>query len=98
MAATAPVQTFPGGFLHVNTTVDITPDKISPGDALNELILLIMWVGAFYAIMMIWSTVALCDRWRGPHGKSKIGFVSVVAAFLMSAAWPLVAVYLFMSK
>jgi hypothetical protein len=98
MATTKPVQTFPFGFLHLNTTVDITPDVIGHGDAVNELILLIMWLGAAYAIGMIWSTVALCDRWRGPHGKSKIGFVSVVAAFLISAAWPLVGVYLFMSK
>lgn len=85
------------GWLLTDTTADISKDVIGAGDAHAELVLLIMWAGAFWVMAMIGFTCALADRWRGPHGTSKIGFPGVVGAFICSAAWPVVAVYLMMS-
>lgn len=87
----------PFGFLNVNTTVDTSLDVINPGDRAAEIKLLVFWVASFWVMCMIGFTCALADRWRGPHGKSSIGFAGVVGAFICSAAWPLVAVYLFTS-
>lgn len=86
-----------GQNLSSKVVVDTTKDLISPEDAVNEKILLILWLCSAYAIAMIWSTVMLVDRWGGPHGGRKIGFGSVIAAILLSSAWPLVFVYLMMS-
>jgi hypothetical protein len=86
------------GWLNKNTTVDTSVDVIGAGDRAAETVLLIMWIGAFWVMAMIWYTAALADRWRGPHGTSNVGFAGVVGAFICSAAWPLVAVYLMTSK
>ena len=82
----------------MNTQVDTSVDVIGAGDKTAELVLLIMWIASFWVMAMIWYTAALADRWRGPHGTSKVGFAGVVGAFICSAAWPLVAVYLMTSK
>ena len=87
-----------GQNLSSKVSVDTSPDVIGAGDAKNELILLIMWAGAIYGIAMIWSTVELCDRWRGPQGNRQLGFVSVLAALLLSAAWPVVFLYLLLTR
>jgi hypothetical protein len=82
----------------VITHVDTSADIISPGEHANELRLAIFWISCFYVIAMIWSTTLLVDRWRGPHGDNRnVGFTSVLAAILLSAAWPVVFVYLMMS-
>lgn len=81
-----------------NTQVDTSVDRIVAGNRSAELVLLILWAGAFWVMAMIWFTAALADRWRGPHGTSKVGFAGVIGALLCSAAWPLVAVYLVTSK
>jgi hypothetical protein len=72
-------------------------DVIGAADAINEKILLIMWIGSVYGIAMIASTVMLVDHWRGPKGERSIGFASVVAGVVISTAWPLVFVYLMTS-
>jgi hypothetical protein len=72
-------------------------DVIGAADAINEKILLIMWIGSIYGIAMIASTVMLVDHWRGPKGERSIGFASVVAGVVLSTAWPLVFVYLMTS-
>jgi hypothetical protein len=79
------------------THVDTSLDVISPQDAFNTRNLGLLWLGSIQGIMMIWATILLVDRWRGPHGTSKVGFTSVVAAFLLSAAWPVVMVYIMMA-
>jgi hypothetical protein len=78
-------------------SVDTSQDIISPEDAFNTRNMALLWLGAFYGIAMIWSTTALVDRWRGPLGNRSIGFASVIAAILISTAWPVVLVYLIMS-
>jgi hypothetical protein len=81
----------------VVTHVDTSLDVISPQDAFNTRNMALLWLLAFQGIMMIWATTLLVDRWRGPQGTSKVGFVSVVAGLLLSAAWPVVFVYIMMS-
>jgi len=88
----------PIGWLDVDTTVDITPDVIGAGDRRSEIYLLVFWIVSFYIMAMIWFTCALADRWRGPHGTGKVGAAGAMGAFVCSAAWPLVAVYLMTSS
>ncbi|TVY82527.1 hypothetical protein LSUE1_G004563 [Lachnellula suecica] len=77
--------------------VDTSVDIISPEERGTEVRIAILWASSFYVFAMIFYTCALADRWRGPHGRSPIGFAGVVGALVCSAAWPLVAVYLFTS-
>jgi hypothetical protein len=81
----------------VVTHVDTSLDVISPQDAFNTRNMALLWLLAFQGIMMIWATTLLVDRWRGPQGTSKVGFVSVVAGFLLSRAGPVVFVYVVMA-
>lgn len=76
---------------------DASKDVIGANDARNDKILGIMWLGSFWAIAMIWSMVLLVDRWRGPLGNRSVGFASVVAAFILSTAWPIVFAFLILS-
>ncbi|RDW77616.1 hypothetical protein BP6252_05669 [Coleophoma cylindrospora] len=55
---------------------DTALDVVAAPDALNDLHLGIFFGGSFYAIGMIWFTIALIDRWRGPNGDRKTGFAS----------------------
>jgi hypothetical protein len=82
---------------NVVTHVDTSADVISPQDAFNTRNLGLLWIGSIYGILMIWATILLVDRWRGPQGTSKVGFSSVLTALLLSTAWPLVFVYIMMS-
>lgn len=66
---------------------------VSPQDGLADGILGLIWLGVFYAIGMIWTSLALIDRWRGPHGDGHINIVSILSALVLSAAWPVVLVY-----
>lgn len=79
------------------THVDTSLDVISPEDALNTRNMALLWLGALQGIMMILATTLLVDRWRGPQGTSKVGFVSVVAALVLSAAWPVIFLYMMMA-
>jgi hypothetical protein len=79
------------------THVDTSLDVISPQDAFNTRNMALLWLGAFQGIMMILATTLLADRWRGPQGTSKVGFVSVVAALVLSAAWPVIFLYMMMA-
>jgi len=86
-----------GQNLSSKIVVDTSVDIISPEDAFETRNLGLLWLGSVYGIFMIWATILLVDRWRGPHGKSAVGFGSVLAAMLLSTAWPLVFVYIMMS-
>lgn len=63
---------------------------VSPQDGLADGILGLIWLGVFYVIGMIWTSLALIDRWRGPHGDGKIDLASVLSALALAAAWPVV--------
>ncbi|OAA56232.1 hypothetical protein SPI_07843 [Niveomyces insectorum RCEF 264] len=73
---------------------DESADVISKPDRFAELVLAICWAGAFYAIAMIFTTVQLIDRWRGPRDDNPTGFFSVLGAAILSIAWPAVLVLL----
>lgn len=77
---------------------DTSKDVIGAGDRFAEAFLGIAWVSAIYAMVMIFTTCALVDRWRGPNGTRSVGAASVLAALLMSTAWPLVLLYLMVSS
>lgn len=66
---------------------------VSPEDGLATGILGLIWLGVFYVIGIIWTSLALIDRWRGPHGDVKINFASVLSALGLAAAWPVVLLY-----
>jgi hypothetical protein len=87
-----------GANLSSKISVDTSEDVIGPGDAFNTRNMALLWLLAIYGIAMIWSTVSLVDRWRGPEGKRKTGFASVLAAVLLSFAWPVVFLYLLVSR
>jgi hypothetical protein len=76
---------------------DTSKDVIGAGDRFAEEFLGVAWALAIYAMVMIFSTCALVDRWRGPNGTRSVTAISVMAAFLLSTAWPVVLVYLMLS-
>lgn len=81
----------------VVTHVDTSLDVISPEDFFNTRQMVFLWLGAIQGIFMILATTLLVDRWRGPQGTSKVGFVSVMAAIILSAAWPVIFLYMMMA-
>jgi hypothetical protein len=78
---------------HVDTSLDVYQKE----DAFNTRNMALLWLGTFQGVMMILATTLLVDRWRGPQGTSKVGFVSVVAALILSAAWPVIFLYMMMA-
>ncbi|KIH90552.1 hypothetical protein SPBR_01155 [Sporothrix brasiliensis 5110] len=77
---------------------DESLDVISKEDAFSELILAICWAGTFYVIGMIFTTVKIIDRWRGPRDDNPTGFFSVLGALILALAWPAVLVILALSS
>ncbi len=77
---------------------DESLDVLSPGDALNDVILAILWAGSVYLIGMIFCTVKLVDRWRGKREEHSTSFGSVLGAMIMSLVWPLVLIVLALSN
>lgn len=79
------------GFLALDTsTQNAAALAVSAQDALADTILGLLWVGVVYIFGMIWTTLALIDRWRGPHGNGEINFLAVIAAVLLAVPWPAV--------
>ncbi len=77
---------------------DRSKDLISPADAFGEFFLAMCWIGSVYAIAMIFTTVKLVDRWRGPRDDNPTSIGSVLAAIILSIAWPVVLVTLAISN
>ncbi|ERS97274.1 hypothetical protein HMPREF1624_06605 [Sporothrix schenckii ATCC 58251] len=77
---------------------DESLDVISKEDAFSELFLAICWAGTFYVIGMIFTTVKIIDRWRGPRDDNPTGFFSVLGALILALAWPAVLVILAISS
>lgn len=81
------------GFIALDETIN-TAVALAPSDQLAGIILGVAWAGSLYAVGMIWTALALIDRWRGPHGENSIGLFSVLAALILAAAWPAVLLIL----
>jgi hypothetical protein len=77
---------------------DLSGVVLSPSDANADLILAGFWIGVPYVCAMIFSTCTLIDRWRGPHDKIRTGPSNVLAALILSAAWPVVMAYILVSS
>ncbi|KAH8716532.1 hypothetical protein HC256_005295 [Beauveria bassiana] len=78
--------------------VDEDGVRSDPQDRFADIIMAALWAGSLYAILMIWTTCALIDRWRGPSDKIRTGPGSVFAAFVLSTAWPVVMVYILLNS
>lgn len=86
------------GFLAIDTNINNAGSlAMSAGDALAVNILGYLWLSSVYVFGMIWTVLALIDRWRGPHGEGEINFVSVLAAILLSGPWPAVLLVMALS-
>lgn len=86
-----------------NLSKDYTPPDLSgvvfaPQDRDATIMLGITWAIVIYVLGMIFTTFTLIDRWRGPYDKYRTGGSSVLAAFAMSALWPMVMAYIIMSR
>lgn len=79
------------GFLDVDKRLETVP-AVSPEDGRTDIILGLIWLGTIYVIGIIWTSLALIDRWRGPHGDGNINFFSVFSALGLGAAWPIVLI------
>lgn len=73
---------------------DTSKDVLSAPDAAADIMVAVIWASVLYACAMIWSTCALVDRWKGPTDKIRVGGGSVLAALVLSTAWPVVMGYL----
>jgi len=69
----------------------------APQDQLNYIIMAIIWGCALYGLGMIWCAVQLLSRWSGRHGERGVNIFSILAAFLLSTAWPPILLYLWSS-
>ena len=86
-----------GANLSVTVEPDLSGVVWSPGDRSAFIMVGIMWALVFYACAMIWTTCALIDRWRGPFDRIGTGKSSVLAALVLSTAWPVVLGYMMVS-
>ncbi|KAJ6788991.1 hypothetical protein PWT90_02587 [Aphanocladium album] len=77
---------------------DTSKVVLSPQDRFADILTAGLWAGALYAIVMIWTTCALIDRWRGPMDKIRTGPGAVFGALILSTAWPVVMLYLLMNS
>lgn len=80
------------------TPPDLSGVVLSPPDRQALIILGTTWGVVTYVLGMIFTTFTLIDRWRGPYDKFRTGGSSVLAAFAMSALWPVVMGYIVMSR
>ncbi|KAH0490681.1 hypothetical protein TgHK011_002138 [Trichoderma gracile] len=77
---------------------DLSKVVLSPTDRHADIILGVTWLLVIYALVMVWTTCALVDRWKGPQDRIRVGGGRVMMAAVMSAAWPAVVVYLAMAR
>lgn len=84
---------------NLSSLVEADKSKIalSGPDRTADIILGVIWALSLYGVGAIWCAVALMGRWAGPHGERGVNMFSVLAAFILSAGWPVIAVYLLMN-
>ncbi|EXU99639.1 hypothetical protein X797_007106 [Metarhizium robertsii] len=84
-----------------NLSSTFVPDTskvvLSPSDAFGDILVVIIWGLVLYVCAMIFTTCALVDRWKGPMDRIRVGGGSVLAAMLLSTAWPVVMAYIVFS-
>lgn len=80
------------------TPPDLSGVVFSPQDRNATIILGVIWGITAYVLGMIFTMFTLIDRWRGPYDKFRTGGSSVLAAFAMSALWPMVMAYIILSR
>lgn len=83
-----------GAGLSSTDYADTSKIVLSEQDRTADIIMAVVWVLVLYACAIIFSTCALIDRWKGPTDKIRVGGGSVVAAAVLSTAWPVVLLYL----
>ncbi|KLU82850.1 hypothetical protein MAPG_01918 [Magnaporthiopsis poae ATCC 64411] len=71
-----------------------TKGQILADDARNARIFGLLWAGSVYGIAMIWWAMALLARW---DRNRETGAGSVLGAFLLATAWPVVMIYLLLN-
>ncbi|KAK4187386.1 hypothetical protein QBC35DRAFT_385021 [Podospora australis] len=77
---------------------DTSKAAFAPQDRLNTMILGIAWAGSAYGIGMIWCAVTLLSRWSGREGDRDPNLFSILAAFLLATAWPMIMLYFAMNS
>lgn len=77
---------------------DTSKARLSPQDRLADIILGAVWLGSAYGVGMIWCAVGLLTRWSGKGGERSVNLFSVLAAFLLSAGWPVILLYFALSS
>jgi len=77
---------------------DASGVTLAPWDRDNDILVAILWGCSLYAIGMIWCAVGLLRRWSGKDGDRDVNIFSVLAAFLLSTAWPVILLYFAMSS
>jgi len=82
-----------GANLSSTEVPDLSQVTLSSGDKLADLYLLLFTSGSFYAIGMIFGTTQLVDHWRGPYGDRSVSAMGVIAALILSTAWPIILFY-----
>ncbi|KAL6884964.1 hypothetical protein HDV57DRAFT_515963 [Trichoderma longibrachiatum] len=52
---------------------DLSKVALSPSDRGADIILGVIWLLVIYALVMVWTTCALVDRWKGPQDRIRVG-------------------------
>ena len=66
---------------------------ISEHNRFEWVVMAIIWGGSFYAIGIIWHSLELVERWKGPHLDKKIGISGTLLAILLAFVWPFLVVF-----
>ncbi|POS87425.1 hypothetical protein EPUL_001524, partial [Erysiphe pulchra] len=77
-----------GANLSSTEVVDLSEARLSPADRLSILYLFFFTASSLYAMGMILGTTQLVDHWRGPYGDRPVSAMGVMAAIILSTAWP----------
>ncbi|ODA76928.1 hypothetical protein RJ55_07444 [Drechmeria coniospora] len=76
---------------------DMSKVVLSPIDRHADILMAVVWLLSLHGCAVIFTTCALVDRWKGPADKTRVDAGSVVTALLLSTAWPVVLLYLFLA-
>ncbi|KAH6606888.1 hypothetical protein Trco_006041 [Trichoderma cornu-damae] len=66
---------------------DLSKVVLSPEDRHSDIILGITWLLVIYAMIMVWTTCALVDRWKGPQDRIRVGGGRVLMALVIIDWW-----------
>lgn len=86
-----------GNNLSSTVEPDLSGVVLADYDRASNIRLAVIFAISFYGMAMIWAALALIDRWRGPYDKIRTTKGSLVAAMVLSTAWPVVLAYIMMA-